>query len=66
VLMEGIDQGEQVVADRWLTDAQDERSASCGWTKSSIQNDNDSLENKTVLPSFKKVLEPFWIASVDN
>jgi hypothetical protein len=64
--MEGIDQGEQVVADRWLTDAQDERSASCGWTKSSIQNDNDSLENKTVLPSFKKVLEPFWIASVDN
>jgi len=63
--MKGIDQEERV-ADRWLTDAQDERSASCGWTKSSIQDDNDSLENKTVLPSFKKVLEPFWIASVDN
>jgi hypothetical protein len=56
--MGDIDQ-ERIVADRWLTDAQDERSASCGWTKSSIQDDNDSLENKTGLPSFKEVLETF-------
>jgi hypothetical protein len=66
VLTGDIDQEERIVADRWLTDAQDERSASCGWTKSSIQDDNDSLENKTGLPSFKEVLETFWIASVDN
>jgi hypothetical protein len=56
--MGDIDQEERVVADRWLTDAQDERSASCGWTKS-IQDDNDSLENKTELASFKEVLESF-------
>lgn len=58
MLMGDIDQEERVVADRWLTDAQDERSASCGWTKS-IQDDNDSLENKTELASFKEVLESF-------
>jgi hypothetical protein len=64
--MGNIGQRERIVADRWPTDAQDERSASCGCTKSSIQDDNDSPENKTVLPSFKEVLETFWIASVDN
>lgn len=59
MLMGDIDQEERIVEGRWLTDAQDERSVSYGWTKSSIQDDNDSLENKTGLPSFKEVLETY-------
>jgi hypothetical protein len=32
---------------------------------SQILDDNESLENKTVLPSFKEVLK-IWISFVDN